>query len=1422
METTQMARRVIRCLRTKKRNSVAEILASANISESKTSLPPGVDPEYLLALIRPMIAIIRHYDTELITHPDLSEEDIDAEVESSENFHDELARVVARLTVAKNKAAVSTSVSEMFRSARESTVPQASTPARSTLAGLLDAERDSLLAELRKLSRVNDPFDVSGLRKLSTTVQRNVKVLATMGIQLMSLAPSLKSSLEAALPVQLRREFREKQCAKRQLEEQLKILSPASNRTTDNDEQPLENLSTKTPDIYSEEVLQMIEFLKVRVADLEDSRTLESALGPAKASADQRSRDSARTRNRTPEHSRQTVAAAAVKNRRPKFQPRPCLFCMTPDHNSSKRKADIPVEQRREILRQKGRCVRCFRAAPALASECQGNRNPCGICGSKLHYSSMHEPDDKRGECATGASPTNDTLLMTIEVFIVNGGSRIPVRLFLDSGSSLTFIRPAVRQLLRESPVQRARLNIQAFKDPHTFDAQRFSIRIGFLELQAPRRVTQDLLAFRTHAGWAIQGPTPDAASPRVAAIADVCCSAALAEPAGDLERLWTIDAIGIDDGASTTFSAGEQAALNQLAEGITYDGTRYTVPFPKTADLSELPNNKSIALQRAERKIGLLQQRPESYQRYDDEIMKLVHSGYASEVTGVLEGVVSEIDGSYFIPHHSKSVAEHLACHGIESPTLNLDEGKTLKVLGVSWNPSQDCFQFCIRDLAQLAESQKSLTKRLVLRLVASVFDPLEWLAPFILRGKLTVQQMWTWEMQWDEEITGELMVEFAQWVSEFQAFQEFRFPRQYAPSNQRTVAHRLHIFCDASTRSYACAAYLQTLLENGSSDFSLIMSKSRLAPKIRLTLPRLELLAALIGTRLKTFLVENMALGFERISFYTDSSIASFWALSRSSVDQWFFISGDKNIADLATRGIPAKIQTASEEWWFGPSWLRENPERQPASQPRLKLSKLDAVQVETRNTVAFDDVFRPLIDLERFSTAARAIRVMSYILKFIDISRKRQIPTVAELASKAETVLIRTVQQQHLFEELCAVRSGDRVPSTSKLAAFRLFIDTHGVLRARTRLDRGSAFTYDEKNPIFIPGCSRFATLLILDTHRINAHFGVNTVLSFLRRRFWIVRGRQIIKALLAKCVTCRRKHSRPSSQVEAPSPDERAEFVAPFAAGSLDSCGPLFGRIKKETEKMYIALFTCSATRAVHLEVVPSMSAIQTHLALRRFLASYPSCRLLVSDNARSFTKAATDIKRVFNTVKNPEVRELLAGRKIEWKFICPRAPWQGGMYERLVGTVASTKTLGRSFVSYEEFRTIVAEMTAIVNARPISHVSSDVDEPLPLTPAQFLRGGPQCAPLAQILPLDRLGPDGALPGDELRRQLVKRTAYLESLAARWHREYLLQLRSANCPRGSEQEPYAVGEVCLLREENVPRIRWSLVRIEDTHM
>lgn len=327
----------------------------------------------------------------------------------------------------------------------------------------------------------------------------------------------------------------------------------------------------------------------------------------------------------------------------------------------------------------------------------------------------------------------------------------------------------------------------------------------------------------------------------------------------------------------------------------------------------------------------------------------------------------------------------------------------------------------------------------------------------------------------------------------------------------------------------------------------------------------------------------------------------------------------------------------------------------------------------------------------------------------MRFTYLVRKRTVPPTAALQAEAENCLIRCTQRELLPDEVAATRNDEKPPASSKLSSFKSFLDENSILRVQTRLTESSTFTYEESNPIVIPGESRMAVLLILQTHRINAHFGVSTVLNRIRRRFWITRARQTIKTLLRKCVTCRRRHGLSAGQVEAPLPSERITMIAPFATTGLDFCGPFWVQTLDGPKKVYVALFTCSATRGIHLELVCSMATPQTHLAIRRFLATYPTCSLFVSDNARSFVRAATDIKKLFNTSRDPSVKDLLAERRIEWQFICPRAPWHGGFYERLVGTVkhALAKTLGRSLISFEEFRTVIYELAAVVNDRPIT-------------------------------------------------------------------------------------------------------------------
>ena len=648
-----------------------------------------------------------------------------------------------------------------------------------------------------------------------------------------------------------------------------------------------------------------------------------------------------------------------------------------------------------------------------------------------------------------------------------------------------------------------------------------------------------------------------------------------------------------------------------------------------------------------------------------------------------------------------------------------------------------------------------------------------------YSVRGRRILQQIWSTKLEWSQAVPEEIQTALESWVSEMVAFRNFRTPRQFTPSVRIPIRRRLHVFGDASPLAYAAAAYIENVYDDGASAFALVMCRSRLAPRDAQKFPRLELLAALMAVRLKNFLVDRLTV--ERFRLSTDSTITFHWVTSTnpgwwrtfiynrvkeiqasSRPELWYHIRGDSNIADLATRGIRATELVENPEWFFGPSWLSLPEGQQPISQPHATCAEsLHLVQSEIKRISAPVLPRDRLIDIARYSSLGRVLRVMINVLRFTYRARRRDVPDSREMCRLAEAHLIAVTQAEFFGEELARIRAGQRPPSTSKLAAFSLFIDK-GLLRARTRLTEGTLLTYDEKNPVIIPGESHLARLLIIDTHRINAHFGVATVLAHLRRRYWVTRGRQIVKSLLNRCVICRKKQSRHGSQIEAPLPSVRVDLYEAFETSGIDFCGPFFTRHRRRpgpadvvqqtrdakgkkvavvtyaTVRTYVAVFTCTTTRGVHLEAVPSLTAPQTLLAIRRFLAMYPACRRFVSDNGARLVKADTEIKRIFNSRHHPELKDLFQSRMISWDFNCPVSPWRGGFFERVVSIMkaALPKTLGKSLVGYEEFRTILLEMSAAINSRPLTYVSDDPGSLTPITPGHFIRGGPSRAPISK--------------------------------------------------------------------------------------
>ncbi|MCG8078604.1 MAG: hypothetical protein JAY75_20500, partial [Candidatus Thiodiazotropha taylori] len=387
--------------------------------------------------------------------------------------------------------------------------------------------------------------------------------------------------------------------------------------------------------------------------------------------------------------------------------------------------------------------------------------------------------------------------------------------------------------------------------------------------------------------------------------------------------------------------------------------------------------------------------------------------------------------------------------------------------------------------------------------------------------------------------------------------------------------------------------------------------------------------------------------------------------------------------------------------------------------------------------------------------------------------------------------------------------------------------LFLDEKGILRCRGRLQYAE-LTEGSQCPILLPKKDKFTHLLIEKHHTEIMHCGVSQTLSKLRHKYWIPQGRATVKLVIRQCCICRRCEGGPYKVPDMPPlPKSRVTSSPPFIHTGLDYLGPLYIKSPVEKKKIWVCLFTCLATRAIHLELVEDMSSGEFLLAFRRFISQRGVPNTVISDNALQFKTASTTLDLLWTqTLKHEAVLSYMSERKVKWHFITERAPWFGGFYERLVGLVKRSlrKTLGRKLLTLIQMITVLKEVEAIVNARPLVYISDDIDSNIALTPNHFLTLNPRVSV-----------PD--FDEDENDRSYLPLGSSAHKLLAMWHKgkilldkfwklwrdEYLLSLRerlqtTIKTHRIQSSSKPCVGDIILVKDE-LPRSCWKMGKITD---
>lgn len=786
-------------------------------------------------------------------------------------------------------------------------------------------------------------------------------------------------------------------------------------------------------------------------------------------------------------------------------------------------------------------------------------------------------------------------------------------------------------------------------------------------------------------------------------------------------------------------------------------------------------------------------------------------------------------------------SILSHISSTNYqENQSLVITDSCVHRTLGLTWNQLTDEFQFI-----SSIETVENVTKRNVLSKVAQLFDPLGFIAPVIIQAKIFIQQLWLIKLNWDDPLPPHLKKQWQKFEAQLNDLSSIHISRFLGTS--RTSHLQLHGFSDASTLAMSAVIYVKVTHENHTR-VSFVCAKTKVAPLKKMTVPRLELTAATMLVKLSRYARQILDANTADLWLWTDSSVALTWIINQPSkwkefvsnrvnfIQQtepsahWRFVPGTENPADCATRGISPVILSNHDLWWSGPSWLVNNSDHWPTSSfvPTKEAESEErhrkchkTIHVSTQQNVAKEE--EPDL-LNRYSTLNRLLRITAWCLKFkaksMSSGNAASTPHHLSPSDLNEALLrwISIVQELSFKNELKCLKDHKTVEKSSPLKTLNPFIDKDGLVRVGGRLSR-SSFDYDTKHPFILPKDSSLSALIIHDTHLKTQHGNIRETLSTVRQRFWILGGRPVIKRKLLRCVTCARYRAKRAQQLMGQLPPARMTPSRPFLHSNVDYAGPFviktWGGRNTKTYKGYIALFICSSTSAIHLELVTDYTSETFLAAYKRFTSRRGICATLTSDCGTTFVGAAAELKTLFSqsSAELNNLRNLLANDGTQWLFNPPGAPHFGGRHEAGVKSVKYhlKRVIGNNLLTYEEFSTILTQTEAILNSRPLCRLTEDPDDLAVLTPAHFLIGEPlTTVPEPNLIEVST----SRLTRWKLTRQM------LESFWNIWSKEYLQELQSIYKWRNPSND-IEVGSLVLIIDEQYPPSKWPLARVVQTH-
>ncbi|XP_052405908.1 uncharacterized protein LOC127951863 [Carassius gibelio] len=754
-------------------------------------------------------------------------------------------------------------------------------------------------------------------------------------------------------------------------------------------------------------------------------------------------------------------------------------------------------------------------------------------------------------------------------------------------------------------------------------------------------------------------------------------------------------------------------------------------------------------------------------------------------------------------------------------------ESGLSEPILGLNWQWETDTLGYKSRTL-----QYTSLTMRNVYKVVARQYDPLGFIAPYTTRAKLIVQSMWDKPRDWDDPLLpADLQRAWMEWESELPLLSSISLPRPYTPTHaqQEITSRQIHVFSDASEKAYGSVSYMRTEDTQGRVYLAFIAARSRVAPRKQHSVPRLELCGALTAAQLAKTIERELTVKLDQIVLWSDSTTVLTWLRSEScrfkvfvgtrvaEIQEltagctWRYVDSARNPADDVTRGKTLAELVMPNRWSQGPSFLLKGPAEWPSSPGEV--SGLDTSEYRKPTScgvVCSVDGKETTLGQSFSSWKALVEAVAEEAHGAADLKK----PLSAEDYRQAELTVFRRSQSACFAEELSRLKAGRLVGRSSRLLTLSPELDpVEGVIRVGGRLRRAELLDPAFKHPIILDPSYWTTKLLIQDYDARLCHPGTERVFAEIRRQFWILRGREAIKRVQYQCQECRRWKSKPSIPKMSDLPVARLRLYKPaFYSTGVDCFGPFQVKLGRRSEKRWGIIYKCLTTRAVHLDLIHGMDADSFLMSLRRFIARRGTPAELYSDQGTNFRGGEKELSECFRSMSS-DLRQLLAKQKIDFHFNPPAAPHFGGTWEREIKSVKAAlyTVIGVQPISEEVLYTVLLEVEAILNSKPLGYTSSDVVDLDAITPNVLLMGRP----------------DGALPqvvypkSEGLSRRRWRHCQVIaDHFWARFIRSYLPTLQHRQKWHGAPED-LTVGSVVLLIDPQFPRALWPIGRVVAVH-